>query len=71
MPVFDGKHLTEQSEGEAMLAMILHPTPKARAAARERGRMRLEVATMLPELAPSVPGTTLATLRPDKIQPVT
>ncbi|MER2251858.1 hypothetical protein ABS772_18225 [Methylorubrum podarium] len=71
MPVFDAKNLTEQGDGEAFLAMILHATPKARDEARERGRMRLERATMLAELAPAVPGATLAAVTPAEILPVT
>lgn len=71
MPVFDAKNLTEQVDGEALLAMILHATPKARDEARERGRMRLERATMLAELAPAVPGATLAAVTPAEILPVT
>lgn len=70
MPIFDGKYLSERGETEA-LAMILRPTPKAREEARERGRMRIEQATMLAELAPAVPGTTLAALTPADVQPVT
>ncbi len=70
MPVLDGKHLTEQGEGEALLAMILYPTLKSRDEARERGRLRMKRATMLAELAPAVPGTTRAALTPDGILPV-
>ncbi|WP_238225796.1 hypothetical protein [Methylorubrum aminovorans] len=51
--------------------MILHATPKAREEARERGRMRLERATMLAETAPVVPGATLAALRPTEVAPAT
>ena len=71
MPVFEAKNLTEQGDGEALLAMILHAAPKAREEARERGRMRLERASMLAELAPAVPGSTLAALTPADIAPVT
>lgn len=70
MPVFDGKNLTAQDEGEMVLAMILHPTQGAREKARDRGRMRLERATMLAELAPALPGTTLASLTPVDVLPV-
>ncbi|CAO4152113.1 hypothetical protein [Methylorubrum extorquens] len=70
MPVFDGKYLTEHGESEALLAMILRPTPKAREEALERGRMRLERATMLAELVPAVPGTTLACVKRADILPV-
>lgn len=71
MPVFDARNLTEQCNGEALLAMMLHATPKAREEARERGRMRLERATMLAETAPVVPGATLAALRPTEVAPAT
>ncbi|KQQ25398.1 hypothetical protein ASF53_22225 [Methylobacterium sp. Leaf123] len=71
MPVFDAKYLTEHGESETILAMILRPTPKAREEARERGRMRIERASMLAELAPAVPGTTLASLKRADILPVT
>lgn len=71
MPVFDAKSLTEQGNGEVFLAMVLHATPKARDAARERGRMRVERATMLAESAPVVPGATLAALTPAEVVPVT
>jgi hypothetical protein len=71
MPVFDAKNLTEQSDSEALLAMMLHATPKAREEARERGRMRLERATMLAEASPVVPGATLAALRPTEVAPAT
>lgn len=62
MPVFESKNLLTQDEDRNLLAMILHPTPAAREQARERGRTRIERATMLAELAPAVPGTTLAAL---------
>ncbi|MEH3116697.1 MAG: hypothetical protein PGN25_03580 [Methylorubrum populi] len=62
MPVFDGKNLTTQDDGEARLAMILHPGLEAQEEARERGRLRLERATMLAELALALPGTTLTPL---------
>lgn len=71
MPVFDGKHLTERCEDEAFLAMVLHATPKARADARERGRMRVERASMRSELTPAVPGTRRACPTPSAILPVT
>ncbi|AMB43274.1 MULTISPECIES: hypothetical protein [Methylobacteriaceae] len=70
MPVFDGKYLTEQGEGEALLAMVLRPTPTAQEEARARGRMRIERATMLAELVPAVPGTTLGALKRVDILPV-
>lgn len=70
MPIFDTKYLTAQDEGETLLAMVLHPTREAREEARERGRMRLERATMLAELAPALPGTTLAALTPTDVLPV-
>ncbi len=60
MPVFDAKNLPHRDEDLNLLATILHPTPAAREQARERGRARIERATMLAELAPALPGTTLA-----------
>lgn len=71
MPVFDAKSLTEQGDGEVLLAMILHATPRARDEARERGRMSAERATMLAEIDPAVPGTTLGAVTPAEILPVT
>ncbi|UGB26087.1 hypothetical protein LPC10_00075 [Methylorubrum sp. B1-46] len=71
MPVFDARNLTEHCKGEALLAMMLHATPKAREEARERGRMRLERGTMLAEAAPDLPGAPLAALRPTEVAPVT
>lgn len=62
MPVFDAKNLSSENEERNLLASILHPTPAARDRARERGRVRIERATMLAELAPATPGTTLAAL---------
>ncbi|SFL36775.1 hypothetical protein [Methylorubrum salsuginis] len=62
MPVFDAKNLPHRDEDLNLLATILHPTPAAREQARERGRARIERATMLAELAPALPGTTLAAL---------
>ena len=62
MPVFDAKNLPDQDEELTLLATILHPTPAAHEQARERGRARIERATMLAELAPALPGTTLASL---------
>lgn len=62
MPVFDAKNLPTQDEDLNRLATLLHPTPAAREQARERGRARIERATMLAELAPALPGTTLAAL---------
>ncbi len=62
MPIFDAKNLPQHDEDLNRLAAILHPTPAAREQARERGRARLERATMLAELAPALPGTTLAAL---------
>lgn len=70
MPVFDAKNLTIQDEDEALLAMILHPTAAARDEARERGRARIERATMLAELVPSLPGTTLASVAVHERVPV-
>lgn len=55
MPVFDEKNFSLQEDGEATLAMILHATPAARDEARERGRLRLERATMLAERNPPAP----------------
>ncbi|CAO4178636.1 hypothetical protein [Methylorubrum populi] len=69
MPVFDGKHLTTSDDGETLLALILHPTQKAREEARERGRLRAERATKLAELSPALPGTTLAAVTPLDILP--
>jgi hypothetical protein len=71
MPVFDAKKLTEQRDGETLLAMILYATPKAREEARERGRVRAERATMLAETAPSAPGATIGGLRPIEVLPAT
>lgn len=62
MPVFEAKHLTNQDDDLALLAMILHPTAAARDEARERGRARLERATMLAELVPTLPGSTLGSI---------
>lgn len=64
MPVFDGKNLSVQDEGDALLAMILHATPSARDAAREHGRLRIERATMLPEAAPPAPPQKPRSLKP-------
>lgn len=64
MPVFEAKNLTTHDEGDAFLAAILHPSREAQTEARERGRLRIERATMLAELAPALPGTTLAALTP-------
>lgn len=69
MPVFDAKNLPNQDEDRNLLALILHPTPTAREQARERGRARIERATMLAELAPAVPGTTLAALTVQDVVP--
>ena len=71
MPVFDGKNLTNQDDGEALLALILYPSREVREEARERGRMRAERASMLAEIAPAVPGTTLSPITPRNILPVT
>ncbi len=49
MPIFDAKNLPQHDEDLNRLATILHPTPAAREQARERGRARLERATMLAE----------------------
>ncbi|KQT53332.1 hypothetical protein ASG52_04170 [Methylobacterium sp. Leaf456] len=62
MPIFDAKNLPHHDDDLNVLATILHPTPVALEQARERGRARLERATMLAELAPALPGTTLAAL---------
>lgn len=69
MPVFDAKNLPIHDEDQDILALILHPTPAARDQARERGRARIERTTMLAELAPAIPGTTLATLTVRDIAP--
>ncbi len=70
MPVFDGKNLSVQDDGDALLAMILHATPSARDAARERGRLRIERATMLPEAAAPAPPKKRRSLKPAEITPV-
>lgn len=69
MPVFDSKNLPTQDEDEALLARILHQTPSDREEARRRGRARIERATMLAELAPALPGTTLAALTATEAAP--
>ncbi|MFC7662281.1 hypothetical protein ACFQWF_04535 [Methylorubrum suomiense] len=68
MPIFEAKNLPAHDEDSDVLALILHPTPAAREA-RERGRARIERTTMLAELAPAVPGTTLATFNARDIAP--
>lgn len=69
MPIFEAKNLPAHDEDLDVLALILHPTPAAREEARERGRARIERTTMLAELAPAVPGTTLATFNARNIAP--
>lgn len=71
MPVFDGRNLTEQCEDEALLAMVLYPTSKARDEARARGRMRVERATMVPGRVQAVPGTRRPAAPPVVTLPVT
>ena len=71
MPVFDAKRLTEQGDGEVLLATILHATPRARDEARARGRMRAERATMLAERESAASGAGLAAVTPVVILPVT
>ncbi|WP_245421677.1 hypothetical protein [Methylobacterium sp. B4] len=59
-----------QDDGDALLAMILHAAPSARDAARERGRLRIERATMLPEAAAPAPPEKPRSLKPAEITPV-
>ena len=57
MSLFDAKTLDSDLDGAALLAAVLHPTPREKAEARERGRQRMARAGSFEEAFARGPAT--------------